>query len=227
MTTPEETPLDVTAQEMTSYAADAVTLFHTLESDATVTDKLAAVLTFADQTTARMRRLGIIDDVENELNTMQENFLSLREKYIRTMQDLDKEQSHVKSLEAKLQQAHDDLEEERKHHEETSDEHARTQVELQALQAEYDKLRTQHDSYQVEQEKKLEDLAIKLIDAQQDAVTITPEDVPELVRTAHKRLAEALRKFSEEDDDGAFRKLHTAETTLRKITGLKLNTGDL
>ena len=227
MTTPEETPLDVTAQEMTSYAADTVTLFHTLESDATVTDKLAAVLTFADQATARMRRLGIIDDVENELNTMQENFLSLRKKHVHIIEDLDKEQSHVKSLETKLQQAHDDLEEERKHHEETSDAHARTQVELQALEAEYDKLRVKHDRYRLEQEKKLEDLEIKLIDAQQEAVTITPNDVAEHVKTAHKRLAEALRKFNEGDDEKAFRKLHAAETALQKATGLTLPTGDL
>lgn len=220
MTTPDTPPIDVTVQEMTSYAADTVTLFHTLESDATVTDKLTAVLTFADQTTARMRRLGIIDDAENELNAMQENYLRLREKYMSLTQDLAEEQDHVKNLETKLHQAHDDLEEERQRHEETSDEHARTQVELQALQAE-------HDTYKVEQERKLEELQIKLIDAQQEAVTITPEDVPDHVKTAHKRLAEALRKFSEEDDDGAFRKLHTAETTLRKITGLKLNTGDL
>lgn len=227
MTTPDTPPVDVTVQEMTSYAADTVTLFHTMESDATVIDKLAAVLTFADQTTARMRRLGIVDDVENELNAVQEGYLRLEEQYDMAKSSLERMKSEARHLEAELQETRDQLDDEKKRHEETSDEHARTQVELQALQAEYDKLRIEHDTYREDQDRKLEELAIQLVDAQQEAVTITPDDVPEHVKTAHKRLAEALRKFSEEDDDGAFRKLHTAETTLRKITGLKLNTGDL
>ena len=179
-----------------------------------------ALKTLEDHSIAALELLTILEngdvDVSEKLSRVYA-FTELTAVTITSLGGTDDAQSQIQEFEDCLAEAQARADERNEAFETQAARASKAEQKVAALEKELTDLNQEHAKQIARLEKTNSDLEKELERAGHE-VGIT-DDVPTGVVTAHKRLAEGLKKYGDGDYEAALKKLIVAEKTLKKIDG--------